>query len=262
MERRRLARRPRRRRATNAPNADMSVERACIPGGAAGRESPLPIVLHDGERVGVRGRREHGRMDGSFLPRRPTRRCRKALTCHCSSPRPSPRGVKNDGERGRAHPRRSDLGHAPVPKLDSRRESRINCASISPFRAVAQSAAAPAVSIVPAVNGAMRRRSTKRTPPCTMSPVPTGMSRPPASAPASASSAARRRPTTCSWNPRASRCSATSGSARCRICRSPHGSAWAGRGTYIQLHGTEGKWGCYVVEVPGAGALNAGKAPL
>src|SRR5262249_23576150 len=30
-----------------------------------------------------------------------------------------------------------------------------------------------------------------------------------------------------------------------------------GRGTYIQLHGTEGKWGCYVVEVPGAGALNA-----
>src|SRR5579864_1554766 len=32
-----------------------------------------------------------------------------------------------------------------------------------------------------------------------------------------------------------------------------------GRGTYIQLHGTEGKWGCYVVEVPGAGALNAEK---
>src|SRR5436309_14937241 len=29
-----------------------------------------------------------------------------------------------------------------------------------------------------------------------------------------------------------------------------------GRGTYIQLHGTEGKWGCYLVEVPGAGALN------
>ena len=32
-----------------------------------------------------------------------------------------------------------------------------------------------------------------------------------------------------------------------------------GKGTYIQLHGTEGKWGCYVVEVPGAGALNAEK---
>jgi mannose-6-phosphate isomerase-like protein (cupin superfamily) len=32
-----------------------------------------------------------------------------------------------------------------------------------------------------------------------------------------------------------------------------------GRGTYLQLHGTEGKWGCYVVEVPGAGALNAEK---
>src|SRR5213082_1967345 len=32
-----------------------------------------------------------------------------------------------------------------------------------------------------------------------------------------------------------------------------------GNGSYIQLHGTEGKWGCYVVEVPGAGALNAEK---
>src|SRR4030081_2516785 len=29
-----------------------------------------------------------------------------------------------------------------------------------------------------------------------------------------------------------------------------------GRGTYIQLYGTEGLWGCYVVEAPGAGALN------
>jgi mannose-6-phosphate isomerase-like protein (cupin superfamily) len=32
-----------------------------------------------------------------------------------------------------------------------------------------------------------------------------------------------------------------------------------GRGSYIQLYGTEGKWGCYVIEVPGAGALNAEK---
>ncbi len=32
-----------------------------------------------------------------------------------------------------------------------------------------------------------------------------------------------------------------------------------GRGSYIQLHGTEGKWGCYVVEIPTAGALNAEK---
>lgn len=32
-----------------------------------------------------------------------------------------------------------------------------------------------------------------------------------------------------------------------------------GRGTYIQLYGTETKWGCYVVEVPGAGALNPEK---
>ncbi len=39
-------------------------------------------------------------------------------------------------------------------------------------------------------------------------------------------------------------------------------TAWkrtGGRGTYIQLHGTEGKWGCYLVEVPAAGALNAEK---
>src|SRR5208282_562551 len=38
--------------------------------------------------------------------------------------------------------------------------------------------------------------------------------------------------------------------------------AWprlGGRGSYIQLHGTEGKWGSYVVEVPGAGALNPEK---
>jgi mannose-6-phosphate isomerase-like protein (cupin superfamily) len=32
-----------------------------------------------------------------------------------------------------------------------------------------------------------------------------------------------------------------------------------GRGTFIQLYGTEGKWGCYVVEVPGAGALKPEK---
>ena len=29
-----------------------------------------------------------------------------------------------------------------------------------------------------------------------------------------------------------------------------------GRGTFIQLFGTEGRWGSYVVEVPGGGALN------
>ena len=32
-----------------------------------------------------------------------------------------------------------------------------------------------------------------------------------------------------------------------------------GNGSFIQLYGTEGKWGCYVVEVPGGGALNAQK---
>jgi len=30
-----------------------------------------------------------------------------------------------------------------------------------------------------------------------------------------------------------------------------------GKGTFIQLFGTEGLWGCYVIELPGAGALNA-----
>ena len=37
---------------------------------------------------------------------------------------------------------------------------------------------------------------------------------------------------------------------------------WArmgGKGTFIQLYGTEGLWGCYVVEVPGSGALNVEK---
>ncbi len=29
-----------------------------------------------------------------------------------------------------------------------------------------------------------------------------------------------------------------------------------GRGSFIQLYGTEGLWGCYLVEVPGGGALN------
>jgi mannose-6-phosphate isomerase-like protein (cupin superfamily) len=32
-----------------------------------------------------------------------------------------------------------------------------------------------------------------------------------------------------------------------------------GNGTFIQLLGTEGLWGCYVIEVPGAGALNPEK---
>ncbi|MEE8518390.1 MAG: cupin domain-containing protein, partial [Dehalococcoidia bacterium] len=32
-----------------------------------------------------------------------------------------------------------------------------------------------------------------------------------------------------------------------------------GKGTFIQLYGTEGKWGMYVVEVPAAGALNPEK---
>src|SRR3989442_2911585 len=32
-----------------------------------------------------------------------------------------------------------------------------------------------------------------------------------------------------------------------------------GKSTYIQLHGTEGKWGCYLFEVPGAGALKPEK---
>jgi quercetin dioxygenase-like cupin family protein len=36
-------------------------------------------------------------------------------------------------------------------------------------------------------------------------------------------------------------------------------SRTGGRGTYIQLYGTEGKWGCHLVEVPGRGALKPEK---
>jgi mannose-6-phosphate isomerase-like protein (cupin superfamily) len=35
-----------------------------------------------------------------------------------------------------------------------------------------------------------------------------------------------------------------------------HWKRLGGRGSYIQLYGTEGLWGCYVVEIPAAGALN------
>ena len=58
---------------------------------------PLPIVLHDGERVGVRGRCRHRRLDPS-LPRRrcPPRPSRNPAP----HPIPSPRGVKNAAGRG------------------------------------------------------------------------------------------------------------------------------------------------------------------
>ena len=36
-------------------------------------------------------------------------------------------------------------------------------------------------------------------------------------------------------------------------------SRMGGKGSFIQLFGTENLWGCYVVEVPGAGALNVEK---
>ena len=55
---------------------------------------------------------------------------------------------------------------------------------------------------------------------------------------------------------RACRSIAASACAGCRICRCSRGSGSAARGSYIQLYGTEGLWGSYVVEVPGAGALN------
>ena len=42
----------------------------------------------------------------------------------------------------------------------------------------------------------------------------------------------------------------------CRICRWRTWKRLGGRGCYIQLYGTEGLWGCYVVEIPAAGALN------
>ena len=58
---------------------------------------------------------------------------------------------------------------------------------------------------------------------------------------------------------KASRCSATSACSKVQDLPLAPWKRMGGRGTYIQLHGTEGKWGCYVVEVPGAGALNPEK---
>ena len=70
--------------------------------GSSDVANPLPIALCDGERVGVRGRCEHGR--GDFARRRQiiSNNAAKALTCRCPSPRPSPHGVKNAAGRGGA----------------------------------------------------------------------------------------------------------------------------------------------------------------
>ena len=79
------------------------------------------------------------------------------------------------------------------------------------------------------------------------------------SAPASASSDGRRRRTTCSWNPTTIPIYRDIGVSKVQNLPLAPWPRLGGRGSYIQLHGTEGKWGSYVVEVPGAGALNAEK---
>ena len=85
---------------------------------------------------------------------------------------------------------------------------------------------------------------------------PIGTNRRPARTPASARSSASPCPTTASWRRRACRSIAASACGACRICRWRRGSGSADAARYIQLFGTEGLWGMYVVEVPGAGALN------
>ena len=61
---------------------------------------------------------------------------------------------------------------------------------------------------------------------------------------------------TCSWKSRKSRSSATIGVSKVQDLPLKPWKRMGGRGTFIQLFGTEGLWGCYVVEVPGGGALN------
>ena len=88
----------------------------------------------------------------------------------------------------------------------------------------------------------------------------TGTSRPGRRRPVSASSRSSRPPTTPSWNPRACPVFRDIGiSQRREPAACTTGSARAASGHYIQLYGTETKWGCYVVEVPPGGALNPEK---
>ena len=68
-----------------------------------------------------------------------------------------------------------------------------------------------------------------------------------------------QRPTTSSWRPRASRSIRDIGVSKVQNLPLAPWKRMGGRGTFIQLYGTEGKWGCYVVEVPARGALNAEK---
>ncbi len=49
------------------------------------------------------------------------------------------------------------------------------------------------------------------------------------------------------------------GVARCQDLPRTEWKRKGGKGTFVQLYGTEGKWGCYIIEVPGGGALNPEK---
>ena len=85
-----------------SPAPTRSIRRRGQPSAAGGQAPPLPIVLHDGERVGVRGRCEHRRCGRSLCSGGPPQRPH--------APRPltltlSPRREERRGERGtRASP--------------------------------------------------------------------------------------------------------------------------------------------------------------
>ncbi len=85
-----------------------------------------------------------------------------------------------------------------------------------------------------------------------------GANRKKAKTPASAVGTGRILPTIISWRARAFRSIAASACIACKILPLKPWKRLGGQGTFIQLYGTEGLWGCYVVEVPGAGALQSG----
>ena len=74
--------------------------------------------------------------------------------------------------------------------------------------------------------------------------------------PVSARSSASRCPMTSSWKPRACRSIAASGCAGCRTCRWRRGSGWAVAAAISSSTAPKACGAAYVVEIPGAGALN------
>ena len=98
---------------------DLRASRHCAERNA---HLPLPIVLHDGERVGVRGRRSHGRFGPIFfaaarngtVPQGPHALLPLTLAL-------SPRREERRGERGRAYPSRVAEGDCVVNRCSHAR---------------------------------------------------------------------------------------------------------------------------------------------